>query len=64
MLRLLLFGSQVRTLCHNPNGGIPATFLSSQQSASDAKAVKDELRKASGDTTSGTPNVEDLLLFC
>lgn len=36
---------QVRALCQNPNGGIPATFLSSQQSDTEAIAVKKELSK-------------------
>jgi hypothetical protein len=36
---------QVRALCQNPNGGIPASFLSSQQSEGEAVAVKKELSK-------------------
>lgn len=36
---------QVRALCQNPNGGIPASFLSSQQSEAEAVAVKKELSK-------------------
>jgi len=44
-MRLLRLVLQVRALCQNPNGGIPATFLSSQQSESEAVAVKKELSK-------------------
>jgi superfamily II DNA helicase RecQ len=39
---------QVRALCLNPLGGVPASFLSSQQSAAESAAVKDELRKVCG----------------
>jgi acid phosphatase family membrane protein YuiD len=41
----LLHDCQVRSLCLSPLGGVPASFLSSQQSSSEALAVKNELRK-------------------
>jgi hypothetical protein len=36
---------QVRGLCLSTRGGVPASFLSSQQSAEESAAVKRELRK-------------------
>jgi hypothetical protein len=36
---------QVRGLCLSASGGVPASFLSSQQSAEESAAVKRELRK-------------------
>ncbi|WIA21883.1 hypothetical protein OEZ85_004257 [Tetradesmus obliquus] len=43
---LSLMQDQVRGLCLSPRGGVPASFLSSQQSAEESAAVKRELRKA------------------
>jgi hypothetical protein len=37
---------QVRALCTLPGGGVPATYLSSQQSGGDRAAVHRELSKA------------------
>jgi superfamily II DNA helicase RecQ len=37
---------QVRALCTLPGGGVPATYLSSQQTAGDKAAVYRELSKA------------------
>lgn len=42
---LSLMQDQVQSLCSMPSGGIPATYLSSQQTASEAKAVHAELAK-------------------
>lgn len=42
---LSLMQDQVQSLCSLPSGGIPATYLSSQQTASEAKAVHLELAK-------------------
>ena len=36
---------QVAALCRQPSGGVPATFLSSQQSKGESDAVYNELRK-------------------
>lgn len=36
----------MRALCTGPGGGVPATYLSSQQSQSEASAVYRELSKA------------------
>ncbi|MEW5309751.1 MAG: hypothetical protein WDW38_001613 [Sanguina aurantia] len=43
---LSLMQDQVRALCTGPGGGVPATYLSSQQSQSEASAVYRELSKA------------------
>lgn len=43
---LSLMQDQVRALVTHPMGGVPATYLSSQQGAIDSAAVKRELRKA------------------
>jgi hypothetical protein len=45
LLLLLLLLLQVRGLCLSARGGVPASFLSSQQSAEEAAAVKRELGK-------------------
>lgn len=37
---------QVSALCSGPGGGVPATYLSSQQSQSEASAVYRELAKS------------------
>ncbi len=37
--------AQVAALCRLPSGGVPATYLNSQQSAADTKSVYHELRK-------------------
>lgn len=52
----------MRALCQNPNGGIPATFLSSQQSEAEAVAVKKELSKV-GDCN-GALRLRLILLVC
>lgn len=36
---------QVKALCCNPLGGVPTSYLSSQQTAAEATAVKNELKK-------------------
>ncbi|KXZ56841.1 hypothetical protein GPECTOR_1g759 [Gonium pectorale] len=42
---LSLMQDQVRALCSLPNGGVPATFLSSQQTQDEVMSVLRELRK-------------------
>ena len=39
---------QVAALCRLPSGGVPATYLSSQQSKGDSDGVYNELKKVRG----------------